>query len=59
MSNKMSLYQIISYLVSAKALIDTLYGESDQILDDDYDECTEYLNNAIDTLLKYMPGITD
>ena len=59
MSNKMNLYQIIANLVSTKDLIDTLYGESEQLLDDDCDECIEYLNNAIDILLKYMPCIND
>lgn len=59
MSNKMTLYQIIANLVSLKDLIDTLYDESEQLLDDDCDECIEYLNNAIDILLKYMPCISD
>ncbi len=59
MSNKMNLYQIIANLVSTKDLIDTLYGESEQLFDDDCDECIEYLNNVIDTLLKYMPCISD
>lgn len=59
MSNKMNLYQIIANLVSLKDLIDTLYSESEQILDDDCDECIEYLNNALDIMLKYMPCITD
>ena len=59
MSNKMNLYQIIANLVSLKDLIATLYDESEQLLDDDCDECIEYLNNAIDILLKYMPCIND
>lgn len=59
MSNKMNLYQIISNLISTKDLIDTLYEESEQLLDDDCDECIEYLDNALDTLLKYMPCISD
>lgn len=59
MSNKLNLYQIIANLVSTKDLLYTLYDESEQLLDDDYDECIEYLNNAIDTLLKYMPCISD
>lgn len=59
MSNKMNLYQIIANLVSSKDLIDTLFVESEQLLDCDCDECIEYLNSAIDTLLKYMPCITD
>ena len=59
MSNKMNLYQIIANLISTKDLIDTLYGESEQLLDDDYDECIEYLNNALDIMLKYMPCISD
>lgn len=59
MSNKMNLYQIISNLVSLKDLIDTFYAESEQLLDDDCDECIEYLNNALDIMLKYMPCITD
>lgn len=59
MSNKMNLYQIIANLISLKDLIDTLYSESEQLLDDDCDECIEYLNNVLDILLKYMPCITD
>lgn len=59
MSNKMNLYQIIANLVSLKDLIDTLYDESEQILDDDCDECIECLNNAIDIMVKYMPCISD
>ena len=59
MSNKMNLYQIIANLISTKDLIDTLYEESQQLLEDDYYECIEYLDNALDTLLKYMPCITD
>lgn len=59
MSNKMNLYQIIANLISTKDLIDTLYAESEQLLDDDCDECIEYLNNALDILLKYMPCIID
>ena len=59
MSNKMNLYQIIANLVSTKDLIDSLYGESEQLLDDDCDECIEYLNNVIDILINYMPCISD
>ena len=59
MSNKMNLYQIIANLISTKDLIDTLYGESEQLLDDDCVECIEYLDNALDIMLKYMPCIID
>lgn len=59
MSNKMKLYQIIANLISVKDLFGTFYDESEQILFDDYEECYEYLNNALDVLLKYMPCITD
>lgn len=59
MSNKMNLYQIIANLVSLKDLIHSFYYDSEQLLDDDFAECKEYLNNALDTLLKYMPCISD
>ena len=59
MSNKMNLYQIIANLVSTKDLINTLYDESEALLDDDFEVCVGNLDDAIDTLLKYMPCISD
>ena len=59
MSNKMNLYQIIANVVSLKDLINTLYDESEQLLDDDYEVCIDNLDDVVDTLLKYMPCITD
>ena len=59
MSNKMNLYQIIASVVSLKDLINTLYDESEQLLDDDFEVCIGNLDDVLDTLLKYMPCITD
>ena len=55
----MFLYQIIANLVSTKDLINTLYDESEALLDDDFEVCVGNLDDAIDTLLKYMPCISD
>lgn len=59
MSNKMKLYQILANLISLKSSLLVLSSECDVFMEDDVDESTEYLNDVLHTLLKYMPCITD
>lgn len=56
MISKNKLYSIISKLVSLKEDFDML-GDSDFIMQDDYEELFDCINSCIDILVSYMPHI--
>ena len=56
MISKNKFYSIISKLVSLKEDFDML-GDSEFIMQDDYEDLFEFINSCIDILVSYMPHI--